>query len=940
MSPKNLLLLGSSLVWTLVATAQAADQPASVVAAQGQDVIIDDPGGAVDPGNDIVVTAERLRGQLRVEQAPVLELNEQDILAIGATSVADLIAAIAPQTGSSRGRGGGGQPVFLVNGIRIGSFRELRSYPPESIAKVEVLPEEVAQKFGFPPDRRVVNMILKDNYSSREIELEFEGPDRGGYFRDEQQFTLLQIKDGGRLNVNLEASDISSLTESERDIIQTPGSVSDIGSDPDPARYRSLVADSRNIEATANWAKAFIDSGSSISLNATYERDDSLNLSGLNGVTLVAPDGSAAFRTFGADNPLEVRTASDTFSSAGTYTRPLGDFQFTATSDFSLSETETEIDRRADTQALVAAALNGTLAIDGPLPDVADAGFDISQRRTIVSENKLTLRGSPAYLPAGELSTTFDLGFDWRRIESADTRSAQDAKLTRRRLEGGVNVAIPLTSRREGVLDALGSFTLNGSLGFEDLSDFGSLIDWTAGLNWSPWDNFDLQATYVWREAAPSLSDLGNPRTETLNVPVFDLVNGETVLATVISGGNPDLLKETQRDWRFSATWEIPFIKDTQLSAEYIRNRSRDVTGQFPALSAEIEAAFPGRVTRDTDGTLLTLDRRPVTYARTRNERLVFGITTRGSLGSSGGRGGGEERRGPPPGAGAPPPQQGAPTEEQRARFMAFRERLCVDNGIEFLEQLAGAIERGEDLSTQFPGLDLSRAQGMLERFKGADGTIDRARLGEFRERICSMDPAQMRGGPGGPQGGPPQGAPAAGRSGPGGGGMPGFGGGRGGGGRYFFNLTHTIELDNQILIADGGPLLDLLEGDAQGDFGQSKHSTRLEGGLFLDRKGGLRISGTYTGKARIDGNLATGASPLFFDDIVRFDIRLFANIGELAKAERGFLKGTSISLRADNIFDAQRRVRDGDGNTPLRYQPLLLDPTGRYVGIDLRKMF
>ena len=32
--------------------------------------------------------------------------------------------------------------------------------------------------------------------------------------------------------------------------------------------------------------------------------------------------------------------------------------------------------------------------------------------------------------------------------------------------------------------------------------------------------------------------------------------------------------------------------------------------------------------------------------------------------------------------------------------------------------------------------------------------------------------------------------------------------------------------------------------------------------------------------------------------------------------------------------------VTDTDGNTPLRYQPFLLDPTGRYLGIDLRKMF
>lgn len=933
-------MLASGLVLAFAAPAVAQDN-SSEATEIGTDF------GDFPADGEILVQGDRLRGQLNVEQAPVLELDEQDILAIGANSVGDLIAAIGPQTGSSRGRGGG-RPVFLVNGIRISSFRELRSYPPEAVAKVEVMPEEVAQRFGFPPDRRVVNLILKENYSSREIELEFEAPDRGGYWRNEQEFTLLTINDGARMNLNLERGDGSLLTEAERDVEQTAGSVSDVASDPDQALYRSLVPELTEYEATLNWAKAYLESGSSLSFNATYEREESLSLSGLDTVLLAAPDGSSALRTFGEDDPLRVRSNNDTFSAAGSWTKPLGRFQFTATSDASFSETETRIDRRADTQELVDAAFAGALAIDGALPDLPDAGFDVANRRSIVAENKVTLRGSPLLLPAGEVTTTFDLGFDWRQIDSSDTRAiepgGEDTKLTRRRFEGGLNVVVPLTSKREGFLDALGSISANFSLGFEDLSDFGSLTDWTAGINWSPWSNLDLQATYVWREVAPSLSDLGNPRVETLNVPVFDLVNGETVLATLVTGGNPDLLAETQRDWRFSANWELPFWENTRLSAEYIRNRSADVTSAFPALSTAVEAAFPDRVIRDASGTLTALDRRPVTYESTRNERLVFGLTTRGSWGAAAPRRGGGRPQAAANGRGGPPERaigSGPPSDEQRERFMTIRERLCADDGMAFLERLAGSIERGDDLSVQFPDLDLNRAQAMLDRLKDENGKIDRERLTQFRERICSMDPAQMRGGPSGGDRGvqQPRGQAAAGaRRGP-----PrnpvssGFG--RDGRGRYFFNLTHTIELDNQILIADGGPLLDLLEGDTQSDFGQARHSSRLEAGFFRNGKG-LRISGSYTGSARIDGNEIVGTSPLSFSDLVRFDLRFFADIGRLAGVEKGFLQGFRMTLRADNIFDAQRRVTDADGNVPLRYQPLLLDPNGRYLGIDFRKVF
>ena len=111
----------------------------------------DDLADTASTRDEIVVEGVRTRGSLDVPQAPILELDEADIAALGTTSVEEMLSAIAPQTGSTRGRGGGGHPIVLVNGIRIGSFRELRSYPPEAIEKVEVLPEEVAQSLGFRP---------------------------------------------------------------------------------------------------------------------------------------------------------------------------------------------------------------------------------------------------------------------------------------------------------------------------------------------------------------------------------------------------------------------------------------------------------------------------------------------------------------------------------------------------------------------------------------------------------------------------------------------------------------------------------------------------------------------------------------------------------------------------------------------------------------------
>ncbi|AOL94343.1 hypothetical protein [Porphyrobacter sp. LM 6] len=1013
---------------------------------------------------EIIVRAGRLKGQLVVDQAPLLQLDEQAISAEGVTSITDLIAQISARTGSARGRGGGGQPVILINGIRIGSFREFANYPPEALARVEVFPEEVAQRFGFPPDRRVINLILKDNYANRQLDLEFETPSRGGMMRNEQQLGLLKIANGARINASIQVQDASLLTEDERDVPQTPGSVSAVAGDPRQASFRSLLADTFGIEGNVSWAKAIIDSGTSLSANLNYQRDEGRSLDGLNAVVLTGPTGTSATRTFGAATPLERRTSSDTLSAAGSVNRPVNNFRLTTTFDGSFTESETAIDRRFDTTALRAAALSGALALDGALPDSADNGFDLARRRTISTETQTTLQGALATLPAGEVLTTFNLRFDWRQIESSDTRSAQGAQLTRRRLATGTNLVVPLTSTRAGFADALGSFTLNLQAGAEDLSDFGTLGDWNAGLTWAPFRGLDLSATYIWREVAPSLSNLGDPQITNFNVPVFDFVRGETVLAEVTTGGNPALPPETQRDWKFAANWELPFWEGSRLTVEYIRNRSDNVVSAFPQIAPGIEAAFPGRVTRDATGRLIAVDRRSVSFAETRADRLQFTFSTNGSIGAPaggpGGFGGPGGGRGFGGGAGAPPAASpappttapapaaqagpggqggarfggGMPTPEQREQFMAFRARLCADDGQAFLEKLVAAIDSGADISAEFPGIDPARLAPMLSRIRGEDGKIDPARLAQFRTRICSFDPAMMGGGapgsapggapgtaPGAPaQGMPPQfaafreracgpdgtaaiaalvakidrgedvsaelpgvdpafikmaldrsrdangnippealaqfqqrfcaAAPAgqtAGRPAAAGGGAPAggpafnplAGGSNFQGWRYFANLTHTIELANEILIAPGLAPLDQLDGQATGAFGQPRHASRLEAGLF--GKGmGLRLSGIYTGETRLDGSGLPGSTDLFFDDIVTFNLRLFANMGEITGKNEGAFKDLRISLVADNLFDAQRRVRDQNGVTPNNYNPFVIDPLGLYLGIDLRKLF
>ena len=307
----SLLALAASLALAANTPAFAQDAPAPAPAPEAAP---DDAGEEQPPLNSdqIVVTGTSVRGTVDTPQPPVLELTEADIAAYGAGSISELIQALSPSTGGS-GRGGG-FPVILVNGVRISSFRELQSYPPEAIDKVEVLAAETAQQFGYSADERVVNILLKRSYASREVEGTYGQPWDGGYSNKQAEATYLQIAGQSRINANVSWNDTSVLTEAERGVIQSVMPV--VAGDPDPAPFRSLIADSAGIEANGNFTTR-LGQRTSLSLNAAFQRNDSLRFQGLDTVQLlgpVQPDGSrdSRLRIFGEDDPLTVDTRSTT----------------------------------------------------------------------------------------------------------------------------------------------------------------------------------------------------------------------------------------------------------------------------------------------------------------------------------------------------------------------------------------------------------------------------------------------------------------------------------------------------------------------------------------------------------------------------------------------------------------------------------------------------
>jgi iron complex outermembrane recepter protein len=621
--------------------------------------------GTVDelPG-DIVVTAERIRGSVDTDVPPVEQLNEADIAAVGAGSLTDLLAAVAPQTNSGRGRGGG-QPVILLNGQRISGFRELRDLPPEAIKQVQIFPEEVALKYGFRPDQRVINFILKDNFSSFITEVEMAQPEDGGFATNEIEATFVTIGDKTRLSIDVEAERSTRLTENERNIVTADSSIPPL--EGDVGQFRSLLPKSERLEVNTTWSRS-IGPQSSLSLNANYALNGTSSLLGLPTASFVLP-GASPFsptatdtvisRYFGSPRALERENETHTFQTGGTVNHLLGGWRWTVTGNYARIDSETTTTRNVDFAGLRAAVLGGNAN-----PFAADFGNnllflapDLANSLSQTIETRSTLAGSPFRLPAGEVQMTFASGFTRQMLDSDTSRSGvfTDVSLRRNIFNHSVNAELPLTEGDFGLGKAIGSWAINGNIGFSELSDFGSLMEYGVGLRWQPAKNLTFQANLIGDENAPGIGQLGNPLIVTPNVAFFDFATGQSSFVSVISGGNPLLVAEKRRDLNLNVNWSPAFIKDFSLQFGYFRNNSSNTTANFPLLTPEIEAAFAGRVVRDASGQIISVDQRPVNFAKEESQRIRWGFNVSGGIGPQ------QQGRGPmagmgggrPPGAGS-----------------------------------------------------------------------------------------------------------------------------------------------------------------------------------------------------------------------------------------------------------------------------------------------
>ncbi len=575
---------------------------------------------AVEEDNEVdaltVTAARKLPGAVVGDIPPEISLSPRDIRAYGVSSVSELLDALEPQTSTARGGAAGGRPVLLVNGARISNFGEVRDIPTEAIARVEILPEEVALKYGYGADQKVVNLVLRRRFRAVTTEAGYKRSTQdGGGDTTDAHATALRILRDDRVLVDAKSSHQNELFETDRDLAQPRSD----------AAYRSLIPRQDTWAVNGVYSHP-LGNGVAGTVNARVESTDSTTWLGLN--TL-------------AGGPLRRESESTTSHLGGALLGSIKSWSWDLTANAERAESD------STTQRVVSGR----------------AYQDQSNSTTTSADSQFNLRGAVGHVPAGEITTTFTGGLETLKLEtdSLNAGVARNGDLSRDTRSLRANIDLPLTSRRKDVLAAVGDLSLNLNLASKTLSDFGTLSTLGYGANWGPTDKLRIIASVTREQRAPSLSQLGDPEQLTAGVQTYDFKTGASTVITRLTGGNANLREEEGRVFKLGVNYKASDA--LTLSTSYINSRTTNMISSFPTATSQIEDAFPDRFIRDAAGNLLQIDARPVNFDRRQTNELRTGFTFRKSFGKPMQMPAFLQAMGPPPGQG----QAAAPTTAQAA---------------------------------------------------------------------------------------------------------------------------------------------------------------------------------------------------------------------------------------------------------------------------------
>lgn len=715
-----------------------------------------------DQPDEIVVTAARY-GEAKV--AAESELDEGEIASHGADSILELLTRLAPLINS------GDEPVILINGKPAGFDLSILSYPAEALDRLAVLKPEAASQYGGASGKRVVNLVLKKNFSMLNADAGVQFATGGGQYGGNLSVARTAISGPVRWNVNARIGRDSGLRKDARNIPGSPGVFDSVGFvsragggeiDPalsdaaggqvivaaipsralsghptladfaetandthavDPHGFETFQSSRRNMLLSIGATRPLGAFSASLNLNAS--RNSSSGQRGLPMASVVLPAGSAwspfasdiiLTRPFDGERALRSDNMSESLGGSLSLNGMIGGWQTSFGINYSRNWGDSRLESGVDVELV-------QQRIDLGDPDFNpygawDEGMLRSTRNRTRGDNlsgRVQAQNNIAELPAGPLTMNISMNASRGRTESRRSGNrdglADVTKFTREQVDGQLSMSVPISRRGVGQVGPLGDLIVDLSLSGQTMTKSALQKQFGGGVNWSPIPLLQLRGSLDYVETAPTFIQLDSPVVTTVN-RVFDYVRGEIAEPVWITGGNPDLQRGNRRSLAVSVTIR-PFDDQTlSLTTGYRQTVAKGAVASFPELTPSIEAAFPERVTRGADGRLIAVDARAINLARQTDASLSSGLVLR--LPGQGGAGRGK---------GADPLQFSVSFNHA----MLLKSELLTHPGVPVIDQLAGGGQSRHTLSLQITagkrgvGASLNGSWGSATRVSNAD---------------------------------------------------------------------------------------------------------------------------------------------------------------------------------------------------------------------------
>jgi len=851
----------ASLLALLQVSAPAQETPVSPTPPESEQT------GLVD---SLVVRATR--GKADGPAQPELTLDASEIQATGASTVQDLVNLLAAEI--TTGEPDAPPPVYLANGRRIAGFSEISGLPSQAIERMDVLPPATALAYGYRPNQRVVNFVLRKRFRSVATELEETATTREGRAAERFDADAFRLAGDERATVGLAWRQESTLFEAERDIYRVPSATApyglvgnvagaSFGREIDPAlsdlaggpvtlaraptsawggpaslaEFAAGAGDPDLAGITANRSllpslglgsfKGAItrDLARKVAVTVSLDLEDAQRTSflGLPAASVKMPAGSP-FSPFGGDvtvyryvdAPWSQLREQDTFKGRAALAANgyISDWRWSLNGTYERNRNETVTGRGVDSSAWRAAVAAGDPAVNpfGPVPRtlLKVNARDVATSSSRTGKVELVLNGDVAEIPAGRVTSTLKLGGE--RVEQMSDAPRNGAPVR--------------TDYDRRTVSLQGDIDVPlASRSHEVLPVLGEL---TASVN----AGYNLE-TFKDRLALGAGLNWSPDRLVTVNLSLNEEQSAPNANQIV----DPVMLTSSVTVFDFATGQSVTVSRLEGGNRALVNDRRRTLRAGFNLRP----------VGRDGGPTRVTLN---ANYVRTHIEDPVanFPLIT-------------------------------------PALEAAFPER--------FTRNAEGVLTAIDSRPLNFDAIDREELRGGLN-------------LTRFFGR---------------PKAGAPKGVkPDLKKA-----------------GQVQLSLNYVLRLRDETTLREGLPPLDLLNGASTSRRGQPREELSFRLNAFRQGVG-VNLNGAWRGPSTIDAGPTTGALRFDDQATINlsafYEAPRDVKLGMMSK----WVAGTRITLAADNVFYSRPAVRDAKGATPQAYQPDYLDPLGRTVKLTLRK--